>query len=297
MPKTQQNTEEDSSQKIDVTQTDSELTTRTEDILNSSSQELARLGKDSIHSSLKSKDTDSLKKTDNTNKIAIKKAQDKILLSIECTILNFLIENIILIICSIAFKFCLFSKQDGLPVISIIISLSSFTFNLILMISVKYGFTNDSNATKLFRALVITVFLLLLVNFAFQISICVNDYMNIKNINTIRKYLYSLSGFSIIFFIPTSIKGFILSCESFLILVNAKDEYKHLFIDEKERFIAYDKFYKANFGLSKKEYLLNNASKYMPEKEILEKINPLYYNFHNSVNTNRKDDEYYKKTN
>lgn len=302
MPKTSnQNTKETFNQKIDTKETnESEKTTRSEDNLNNSSIELSKLGAETTNitnTSLNLSETDKLKQTENAKKTELKKTKNKVLKSIECTIWFFLIENTVLVACSILIKIFLFDKQDGLSIANIIISSTSFTFNLMLLVSVKCGLSNDSNAKKLFRVLVIIIFLMLLVNFSFQILISYYDYkFNINQITLEREIIYSLSVFSIILFLPTSFKGFLLCFESCLILTNLKKEYKQLFIDEKERFLSYNKFYRQNFG-ENRVYSLNNVVRFMPEKIYLENINPVFYKFHNSLNINRQDDLYYHKAN
>lgn len=299
MPKTSnQNTKETFDQKIDTKEiNESEKTTRSEDNLNTSSIELSKLGTETTNTSFNLSETDKLKQTENAKKTELKKAKNKVLKSIECTIWFFLIENTVLVACSILIKICLFNKQDGLPIANIIISSTSLAFNLMLMVSVKCGLSNDSNAKKLFRVLVIIIFLMLLVNFSFQILISYYDYKyNINEITLERQIIYSLSVFSIILFLPTSFKGFLLCFESCLILTNLKKEYKQLFIDEKDRFFSYNKFYRQNYGENRVD-LLNNVARFMPEKIYLENINPVFYKFHNSVNINRQDDLYYHKAN
>ena len=237
-------------------------------------------------------ETENLKKI-NKN-IYIPKKKNAILKSIECTTNHILIESILLIVCSIMLKFFLANKKENFPIACMIISISSFLLNVFLLVAIKIGFTNAPNEMKLFRVSLITVFLVLFTNFGFQIFANVNDYLNYGEFSTIRIFSYSLLGFAVILFIPTLIKGIILSTESFLILINCKKEYKDLFVDDKEKFLAYDKFCKLGGDFRGRGSAFYNA-KFMPEKEVMEKINPLFNKFHNSLRKNRNDDEFYRK--
>ena len=297
MPKTShQNAVEEIAQTGDENKiADSIIATDSDDNINSSSRNLSGLESESFTISSNSKETDKLKQYDDANKVEIKKTQEKILLSIECVILEFLIENIILILCSVSFKFIIFDRDDGLLVASIIISISSFTFNLLLIISAKIGFSNHPNSTKLFRVSIIIIFLLLIANFTFQMLICVIDYLNNQNITKDRFFLYSLSCICFMFFIPILIQGLKLSFESFLILINVQKEYKNLFSERKKRLLIYNRFYQNQFGSKNRSSQLANVVKFTPGKEMSQNTNPAFSRFHNSVNQYRKDDEYYRK--
>lgn len=247
----------------------------------------------SLLNSNNSYETENLKQK-NKN-IYIPKKKNAILKSIECTTNHILIESILLIVCSIMLKFFLANKKENFPIACMIISISSFLLNVFLVVAIKFGFTNAPNEMKLFRVSLITVFLVLFTNFGFQIFANVNDYLNYGKFSTIRIFSYSLLGFSVILFIPTLIKGLILSTESFLILINCKKEYKDLFVDDKEKFLAYDKFCKLGGDFRGRGGAFNNFPKFMPGKEVMEKINPLFNKFHNSLRKNRDDDEFYRK--
>ena len=237
------------------------------------------------------------KLNDENNRMYISKQKQRTLLkSIECTTGHILFESILLIPCSMILKFCMAENNENFPVACILISISSFLLNAFLMIAVKFGFSNDPNGMKFFRASIITVFLVLFVNLGFQVFGNVNDYLNSENYSLMRLFSYSLVGFSVLFFIPTFIKGLKLSLDSLLILVNCKKEYNNLF-DEKQRYVAYGKYYRNQCNdFRGAGNVIGNLIRYVPGTETMgEKINPKYKRFHNSISTDRDDDKYYRK--
>ena len=240
-----------------------------------------------------SNEVENLKKINNNIYIG-KKKQNVLLKSIECILHQILLESILLIISSIILKF-LADKKDNFPLACIIISISSFLLNVFLVVAVKFAFTNNPNEMKLFRISIITAFLLLFVNFVFQICGSVTDYLIYGKFSAFRIFSYSFLGFSSLLIIPTFIKGLKLCKESFLILINCKKEYKDLFVDEKEKYFIYDKFCRENCDFRGKASVFDNVRNYIHEKEIMERINPIYNKFHNSLRKNRNDDEFYRK--
>ena len=237
------------------------------------------------------------KLNDENKRVYVSKQEQKTLLkSIECTTGHILFESILLIPCSMILKFCMAENNEGFPVACILLSISSFLLNIFLMVAVKFGFSNDPNGMKFFRVSIITVFLVLFVNFGFQVFGNVNDYLNSENYSSMRVFSYSLLGFSVLFFIPTFIKGLKLSLDSLLILVNCKKEYNNLF-DEKQRYVAYGKYCQNQCNdFRGRGNVIENFIRYMPGTEtISEKISPKYNRFHNSISSDRDDDKYYRK--
>ena len=203
--------------------------------------------------------------------------QNEKLNEINSIIQNIFTLNILIIICSIFLKL-ISNRNDGLPVACISISMTSFIFNVLIILFIKYFFTNDPNNTKLLRALIFIEILLLFTNFGFQFAAFINDFIKLSRYTVMRVIFYLALGISTSLFSIISFRVLNLFFDSFLILINKKKEYTFLF----------DNKTSLQNNLNLKMRILNDDND-------RNNIHPMYQKFHNSVCKNRKDDEYYRK--
>lgn len=202
---------------------------------------------------------------------------------IQNVIKNIFIINILMFINSILFK--LISKQiDGLLITFMTISITSFVFNVFLVLSIKCFCTNDPNNTKLFRAESILVILLVFGSFGLQIVEFIIDLLNLRRLTIIRIISYLILFFSTTLLFMKSFKIFNLLCDCFLIFINKKKEYSFLFDDKITE--SKGKFIYNNHGKNRRYITSDNDKNIIP---------PMYQNFHSSLNRNIKDGKFNHK--
>ena len=187
---------------------------------------------------------------------------------------------------------------EGIVISSLVITILSFSDNILLIACVKIGLLNDSELSKSFRFFAFLESILLLTSLCF----------NFSSLFMIKKKC-SLKYFIVIFFILIIIdlifvlkKSLDLFIETFLILTGKKTEYSILISKDNDLLSRESTLFNLNTSSNKEDLNKTNSnlisdnnflSKFNDKKENIFKNYFPFNKFHYSVTSERKNDYNY----
>ena len=200
----------------------------------------------------------------------------------------FIIHILFLILYEAIITFVVRKGDLGFSMASFILTVTCFSFYLLVFLALKSGFLKDPNLSQSFRFIVILGFITYIVAYIFNIVSFVASIKKLKDDYnlTFRIFIYFVFLISVILVYPTLQRGYFLFIESVLIFLKKKTEYSVLILNEQNNITGSQNNTTSNLvtnnnlNLSKKDN--NNIKPDENEQQDFRNYN-YYSKFHASV--------------